>query len=172
MKKVILSTLSILGVFTTFAVTPPLTSHAYNISLSDRACDSMRGKVDIPQTELPGLSSQTEQILLAHNKGGKLGSQPPMSYVTKLLVQNPNQPSVTTWVTLPTTSSLGGPTDVSQLRIVDEQGAPVTITPSTGSQGAFTLPTGGLFTVGSTIKANIFDGILFTFNALPQCPCS
>lgn len=102
---------------------------------------------------------------------------------TSLIVYNPSSPTTLAWLTVPSKSSIGGPTQVQQLQANDfKTGAAISIVaPYTSSPGAnpqvgyFSINTGQSVVItaqNSGNTANTMDGVTVSFASPPQCPCT
>lgn len=105
---------------------------------------------------------------------------------TYLETYNPSSSTILVWLTVPSSSSLGGPTLLQYLQANDSvTGAAITITiPFQGlSPSSLNNPRLGYFTLNNGQTAvitannpgnttNIMDGVTATFLTAPQCPCN
>ncbi len=151
-------------------------SHAYNITLGSPASDLMKGNV---HSALQSDRTSYGNYDLLASRSGRPGTGSPAPapltvpgvQTTKLNLINSAQPPVVVTITLPAVSQLGGPTQVSELRLNTVPGnQAIAITALNAQQGQATLNTG--VTAGLTATTGTtLDGLNVTFGSLPTCPC-
>jgi hypothetical protein len=101
---------------------------------------------------------------------------------TYLEAYNPGSGTVLAWLTVPTTSSIGGPTQASQLAAYDAKTGnsitiviPYTQSPANPQIGYLNLSGGQTAVITATNSGNstnTMDGVTVTFTSPPQCPCN
>ncbi|MBX9691560.1 MAG: hypothetical protein K2Z81_04190 [Cyanobacteria bacterium] len=143
--------------------------HAFRISIGSQASDLLHGKIEVPTTAKSlGLATEPGVFLVAQ-------APPVSSQRTKLQVQNSSQPTVKVYLTVPSTSSLGGPTRISQVTVTGVNNIIIPVTSTSQQQGFFNLNTSVVATISASNpnnNINTFDNIMVSFNAPPQCPSS
>ncbi|MBX9695247.1 MAG: hypothetical protein K2Z81_22870 [Cyanobacteria bacterium] len=157
---------TIAGALTAAALATSQVSHAYSITLGSPSTEQMRGVE-------ASLGSTAQQMGLSYPSDRLISQMFPRrlqstgATTTNLNLKNRGQPPVQVFITVPNASQIGGPTQISQIRINDGQ---IPIAPINTQQGSFTLNSNVQIELKSTTGATL-DGLSVSFGALQQCPC-